>query len=242
MVRFFGKVLIGSFVLANLALSYPTPVDFTGKLLRWNIDQHSPPVTYRVISDRTEELEFYRTLVEDAASQWSRVPSSYLQLEQVADEDHAHITVNIKSHLSGARFSSGYAIFDERDEQGPLHCLIEIVDGGSTLGLAKTILHELGHCVGLGHSLIPESIMSYQLDKNRYGLDTDDRAAITRLYPADGSAPQLPPGCAIRAHTSWPEVSSWLFMVLFCLPLMVCFCWRKHCAGDKPTLFMKTCR
>jgi len=202
------------------AFAYPTPVDFSGKLLRWNIDQNSPPIRVRIVSDDATEMAFYEELVADAVSLWSSVPASYIRLEVVSLEDHAQISVNIKGRLSGARFSSGYAIFDESDEDGPLHCDIHVADNGSTVAFAKTLLHELGHCLGLGHSLIPQAIMSYNLAANRYALDTDDRAAVARLYPADGSSPALPPGCAIgaarlshRAH--WPIVFLWLVPVAF---------------------------
>ncbi len=40
--------------------------------------------------------------------------------------------------------------------------------------MAKTFLHEFGHGLGLGHSLVPQAIMSYSLEKNTFALDLDD--------------------------------------------------------------------
>jgi len=77
----------------------------------------------------------------------------------------------------------------------------------------------MGHCLGLGHSLVPEAIMSYSLDKNTFALDLDDEAAVSRLYPADGSRPRLPPGCA--AGAAWSGQARLSLFVLLLLPALV---------------------
>jgi hypothetical protein len=187
---------------ATSAGAYPVPVDFDGSLMRWNITPDSDPVSYAVEADLEVDVSRFASDIDDAAVLWGEVPGSYFALAQVAPGATPQITIFLERALDGARFSAGYALFDQYDGKDPLHCAIHVgVDDGTThAALAKTVLHELGHCAGLGHTLVPEAIMSYSLDRNAFALDLDDEAAVSRLYPADGSTPKLPPGCAVGAE------------------------------------------
>lgn len=189
----------GLVVLATGAFAYPMPVDFDGSLLRWNIGVDDAPITYEIVAARAADRTVYASAVDDAAQLWTDVPGSYFAFEPVADGAVAQVTINLDSAIEGGAYSSGYALFDGYEGNKPSHCSIHVTVDSSVSynGLAKTILHELGHCAGLGHTLIPEAIMSYDLEKNSFGLDVDDEAALVRLYPADGSKPKLPPGCAV---------------------------------------------
>ena len=208
-----------SFFLSQLGWSYPTPVDFDGQILRWQKSVDDAVVFYQVES-KEDLKEAYQWVIDEAASLWSDVPTSFIQLRPIdADQDESPmITIKLSSQIKNGSFSSGFAIFDEKNERGPVHCTMEIlVDGsGSLNSISKTILHEFGHCLGLGHSIFPESIMSYELTKNRFALDIDDMAAISRLYPADGSPPGLAMGCAVGAHRR--SVGIW-GVVLLILPI-----------------------
>ena len=181
--------------------SYPTPVDFSGELLRWDRTPEDPILYYEVEADDSEDFNRFYGYVLMAADLWSDVSGSFLRLEPVPDGQTAQISVKLTRDFSGSEQSSGFATFDEYDESGPKHCRIEISihDNLSTYSFAKTALHEFGHCVGLGHTLMPKSIMSYYLGENEFRLDTDDAAAVSRLYPISGSSPRLPPGCTIGA-------------------------------------------
>lgn len=183
------------------ASAYPVPVDFDGSLMRWNISPDSDPITYGIDADNDLDASRFASDIDDAAAMWGEVPGSYFALAPVPAGEEPQITIFLERALNGARFSAGYALFDQYDGKDPLHCAIHVgvSDGTTHASIAKTVLHELGHCAGLGHTLVPEAIMSYSLDKNSFALDLDDEAAVSRLYPADGSTPKLPPGCATGA-------------------------------------------
>ncbi len=201
--------------------AYPTPVDFEGSLLRWPISMDTPVVHYEIKGD-PEIVRFHEDLVETAARYWTDVPTSYIELARAEEQTPAVITVKIKDAINDGSFSSGFALFDEKDNGGkPLHCTIEVSSAESIgyMSFAKTILHEFGHCLGLGHSLVPEAVMGYSLDRNEFALDTDDMAAISRLYPADGSEPRLPPGCGIRMGKTHSH--SLLSCLILLLPVAV---------------------
>lgn len=214
-VRFFVGLLM--LLGANTAVSYPTPVDFEGNLLRWPISLEEPTVRFK-IDAALEQVAMHEEFVETAARYWTDVPTSYIVLQRAEADGVANITIKIRDSMEGGTMSSGFAVFDEKDNDGnPVHCTIEVssLDSVGYTNFAKTILHEFGHCIGLGHSLVPEAIMGYSLEKNDFVLDTDDIAAVSRLYPADGSKPQLPPGCGIRmGKTHSHSLLSWLILLL----------------------------
>jgi hypothetical protein len=207
-------ILIANSLTAGNAAAYPTPVDFDGSIMRWDVGPDDAPITFEVRADLQSDLDEYYTSVVDSADLWSGVANSYFRYAEVQEGEVAQVTVNLNRAIEGSSVSSGYAVFNAYADKKPSHCSIFILidDGFSQNSVAKTILHELGHCVGLGHSLIPEAIMSYQLAKNQFALDIDDEAAVTRLYPASGDEPKLPPGCAV-GHTRIGEIT--LLLLLF---------------------------
>jgi hypothetical protein len=204
----------------NKAAAYPTPVDFSGVLMAWDRSPESPVVKVRAIS--TFESSYDDYLRDDLASAmelWSSVDSSFLQLE-ITEEQDEDILVYFEEASKHEADSSGYAIFDKLNNDGsPSHCEVRI--DATSLDFKKTMLHEMGHCLGLGHSLIPESIMSYRGDINNFELDVDDQAAIARLYPADGSDPKLPQGCSVSSRQEDINNSSRSSLIVFFMILLV---------------------
>ncbi len=227
---FYAYMVMLAALITTTSFSYPTPVDFEGVLLRWDIGPDDGPITYFVAADDPEAQANLINMVMQAADEWSAIEHSYFRLQRTDNENSAHITVYLQNELNNSPAAAGYTTFDEHDGKHPRHCSIYLAtpDGNGSYAFAKTALHEFGHCAGLGHSLIPEAIMSYSLSTNNFRLDTDDIAAISRLYPADGSDPQLPPGCAITTSSHRLTGSSnWLLLLLCLAPLGVCWTHRR---------------
>ncbi len=224
--RFNSYLVIGILAVAlksTSALSYPTPIDFDGALMRWDVSVADGPITYFIEDEDGEVASGFADLIDLAASEWNSVTTSYFRLARTDDANSAQITITLETGLTNAPAAAGYTTFDEFDDLTPVHCAIHLDKGNgvASYAFAKTALHEFGHCAGLGHSLIPEAIMSYSLDKNSFALDTDDIAAVSRIYPVDGSKPHLPPGCAVTTATRarWP-MQIWLILALL-LPLTI---------------------
>lgn len=183
---------------APIAVANPTPTDTRGRLQRWPITIASPQISYRVAVPEGVAISQHLAFTERAAQMWTDVGESYIELVELSEDDPAkeQITIVLTRQFSGNSRSGGFAIFDEWDSAGPRHCRIEVpIKPLMRSGFPRTILHELGHCIGLGHSLVPESVMSYDLSKSGFYLAIDDQAGAAQLYPADGSAPRPPLSC-----------------------------------------------
>lgn len=213
-LRRFLIVLFSFAAYSEPLLAYPTPVDFDGSILRWDIGPESAPITYEIDADRPEDALTYQGAIEEAIGLWNGVPASYFTYDRAQATQAAQVTLHLQSVIDGGQYSAGYAIFDEYDGVKPSHCSIYVSVGDNVgyTAMAKTFLHELGHCLGLGHSLIPQAIMSYKLEENSFALDVDDQAAAARLYPADGSDPKLPPGCAVGPPRTGDRTLVWLVL------------------------------
>lgn len=212
------------FLVSPFALNaYPVPVDLNGSLLRWDVSREFPRVTYQVKSNISGYEGILRQFVANAANLWTAVPGSFLEVDEAQQTEKANITFNFSANVGQNAHSAGYATFDEYKGDKPVHCSIYIPLESAGLGesLSKTIMHELGHCLGLGHSVIPSAIMSYSLNASTFALDVDDEAALTRLYPADGSKPRLPPGCAIADAIPSNSKGRWLALLLLPFAWMI---------------------
>jgi len=206
--------------LVQTAAAYPTPVDLDGSIMRWDITEENPTVTFEVAGDEGD-LSTYGPVVENAAQIWSAIPTSYLSLQPSNNDgdEAASISVKLKRSIDGSDFSAGFSTFDKDSSGRPSHCRTEVLvgNGFGEVSIAKTILHELGHCIGLGHSVIPRAIMSYTLDRNSFDLDVDDEAAVSRLYPVGGTV-KLPPGCSVGSSSGtgrWVVILVLLFLPIF---------------------------
>lgn len=211
-------ILIVSVMYLPQLQAYPTPVDFDGKLLRWHIDRDTPTIYYE-IDAADDAVGSHAGFIDQAAMMWSAQETSYIRLERATPDVAAHITVKVVGSMDSASKSAGYSIFDQRSSDNrPEHCQIEVggIAFNGDLGFSKTVLHELGHCLGLGHSVVPQAIMSYELNHNKFALDTDDIAALSRLYSVDGKDPELPPGCSVGATPIPRQIN----LILLLTPLL----------------------
>ena len=167
--------------------AFSAPVWVSGREpLRWQI---GPGFVLHVYVSSVSSTDIANA--EYAMAQWQSVPTSYIQFERVTDASRADIAIEWLSSLSNPA-AGGQAIPRTDGRGGMTYCSIEILQssGGGGKG---TLTHELGHCLGLHHSIVDGAIMSYR--GGGTVLTDDDKMAISRLYPQNGSG-DLPQGCA----------------------------------------------
>ena len=225
MGRYYSSFLIFC-ALASRSPAYPTPVDVDGALHTWSVTRDAPDVYFEVISEDSSMTDFLNPVVTAAAGLWNEVEHSTIKLRPSTSDHPAQISIHFKASITGGDKAAGYSVFDKVQSGKPEHCSVHIsvTEDSDYLALHKTTLHEMGHCIGLGHSLIANSIMSYELEKNDFALSLDDEAALSRLYPVSRDAPYLPLGCSIP-HTvdHWPsrhDTQLPVMLLLFILPIV----------------------
>ena len=139
-----------------------------------------------------DDQAFMRQLLTDALDIWNNVPGSYLKLQANLSENEAKLDkedglFSIVTDSSSNATTAAYANPDTKPETPTVisDCDISISDRQTKAkDLAFTIAHELGHCLGLGHSHTNyNAMMSYSRDVRSLSLGADDKAGIIYLYP-----------------------------------------------------------
>ncbi len=134
----------------------------------------------------------FAMLVDRAMNYWNEIPGLSVQLavgeerNGVIDSDDNVFSVGIgkiDSVASGLAFPS----VDEKNPARLRDCDIQVgTDVESIPSFIFVMVHEFGHCLGLGHNHSdPHAIMSYWQPRSVVALSLDDIAGALSLYPSD---------------------------------------------------------
>jgi len=168
---------------------------YYGNPIRWPISPAEPDLSYYIQSADPIVVQS----IQDSALAWSNIETSYVNLTQTGVSTSANIVIVVDNDL-GNPYAGGYASYSYSGNGEITSCTVHLLASQVSLGydlFQPLALHEMGHCLGLIHSVSAGAAMSY---RGGGANPTDDDAfALTLLYPASGSS--LPPSCG-TIHTS----------------------------------------
>lgn len=206
----------------------------------WNGSSVSLKDKGKIEGGKWEDLsndELMEEILRLAVKKWNEVPGSYLKFNLLIDgsldtdpDDNLHtIVVADETNLTTA--ASALPMIEDKIIRD---CDISISKKSvSAKTLARTLIHELGHCVGLGHAHTNYgAIMSYARDQGDLRLGADDMAGIIYLYPDPDyeSEPKEFLACATipnNSNSAGHLSNKIILLFLLVMPLLLTFYSRK---------------
>jgi hypothetical protein len=231
MVLRLASLVLLSNVLCGFALfSGPEeatlPVDPTQPQIIFRLSPDMPSIknkdefldgAYQDLSDE----EFWLTLVTEAMARWNDVNGSFVQMTAELDDS---ATIDPEDHLfsivtNNVSVTVAASASPQVEEGKIVDCDIQVGDRSAEAdSLAYTLMHEVGHCLGLGHNHSDyDAVMGYTRLSKNLSLGADDKAGVIYLYPEDGDTPKE----LISCGTIGTKVSSWPLLALIFLPCLV---------------------
>jgi hypothetical protein len=158
-----------------------------GRLIRWNIMPLKVYIAPMKFYSKQGQDAKYRGLVKRALDEWHKVSNGKVSFLIVDNLMSSNVNIDWKRV---ERQALGYCYF-QYDKANRLYSAEVTI--GLTEGLVHadymdegevyhTILHEIGHAVGLGHSPFKQDIMYTPHQKGVMSVGTGDRLSVNWLY------------------------------------------------------------
>ena len=201
MVKMIQTAVFVLLLQAQVAQAYVFARDsFKGEPVRQNVSADSPRVYFHISGDvpafkskekfldgkyaGLDDKGFFKAIVQDSLQRWTDVEDAYIELALAAEEGpgaNEEDKINNISFASGSWSDAGSAMVKtgetEEDSRYIIDCDISLDSDTNPETLAFTVLHDIGHCMGLLHPhYSTKSVMSYATISKKFEL-----TSMTRL-------------------------------------------------------------
>ena len=205
---------------------------WNGKAPELEFDPAQNPPEYESLTPE----QIMGKILSDAMGLWSDVPGSYLELSYETDpevkinasetEPDEQFVIEVSDRHPFPELSAIIpqvplaipVLSDDQTVMRDCDIFIPILDNGTDIDrMGITLVHELGHCLGIGHPHASKKTpMSYAFLGQSFSslkLTADDKAAVAFLYPKKDY--EVSPTCGSlgrsQAHSPKPP---WLWLML----------------------------
>ncbi|MBM3382386.1 MAG: matrixin family metalloprotease [Betaproteobacteria bacterium] len=142
-----------------------------------------------IYADSTDAQNF-ALLVERSMAVWNEIPGLGIELKiseersGKIDETDNQFSIGI-GKINTVASGLAYPLSDESDPTRIRDCDIQVGEDITSIPVfIFVMIHELGHCLGLGHNHSdPSAIMGYWQPRGLIQLGLDDMAGVLSLYP-----------------------------------------------------------
>lgn len=221
-----------SFVLISGPTEAKLDVSETSPTVVFQVSSSLPNITEKdkFLDGQYQDLDddaFAEAIIRESMERWNRVTTSYINLTyeftdsyNFDSEDRVHTIgigdTNLVSAATASPNVEGNDIID---------CDIRLGSKSATAeNFAYTVVHELGHCLGLGHNHSDYgALMGYARTDYSLTLGADDVLGVTYLYPNStvGVHKELIACGSIGTQNNSSKLAL-LLLLLFPLTLLTC--------------------
>lgn len=219
-----------AFVLLSGPAEARLPVDEANPKIMFELSMEPPSITHKedfedgAYQDLSDQ-DYWLNLVKLAMKPWNDVPNSFVKMDvefasnaALDKTDRVFSIVVGKTNLTTAAFADptleGKSIVD---------CDIAVSERGSqAVYMGFTLMHELGHCLGLGHNHSDyTAVMGYSRSDHSLNLGVDDEAGLVYLYPLSSiGKPKEMAGCGVIGSSDGTSgLRAFWFLMPICLGL-----------------------